>query len=112
MFLPLSSLFIESSKGEFPMLRLRSLLFAATLSAAALGTGAAQAQQYYPPGPPPPGYGHPWHHGDRFYGPRHVVHHWWKYGLSRPPYGYVWVEAGPRFLLVGPDGVIDRVWGG
>jgi hypothetical protein len=111
MFLPLLHLFIGASKGDIPMTRLRALLFTSAMGFAALGATAAQAQYYAAPPPPPPGYYH-WHHGDRFYGPRHVVNHWWKYGLPRPPYGYVWVSAGPRFLLVGPDGVIDRVWGG
>jgi len=82
------------------------------MAVTSLAGTAAQAQQYYAP-PPPPGYYHHWHHGERYWGPRHVVYHWWKYGLPAPPPGAVWVEAGDshHFVLVGGDGYVIRAWG-
>jgi hypothetical protein len=78
----------------------------AVLCAATLAAPAAIAQNY----PPPPGYEHHWHQGDRFDGPHRIVHHWRRYHLAPPPYGYVWVQDHGHFLLIGPDGVISRVW--
>jgi Nickel/cobalt transporter regulator len=97
------------------LMKLRSLFLATVLATASLGAAAAQAQ-YYPHPAPPPGYGHPdhyhqWHHGDRYYGPREVVHHWGNYHLPPPPYGFVWVRSGGQFLMLGRDGMIARVWG-
>jgi Ni/Co efflux regulator RcnB len=93
------------------MNKLRSFLVTGTAIVMALGSAAvAQAQYYHQP--VPPGYyhhHHHWHAGDRYYGPRHFVH-WRRYRLPPPPYGYVWVQAGPQFLLIGPGGVISRVW--
>ena len=86
--------------------RLRSVLLAA-IAAATLSAAAAQAQPYYQPGPGP-GWHH-WHHGDRFYGPRHVVIHWRRHHLPPPPPGSVWVQEGPQFVLVGRDGFVLRV---
>jgi len=94
-------------------MKLHSLLLATVVATASLGAAAAQAQYY--PNPPPPGYGHPgyyhhWHHGERYYGPRDVVHHWGRYHLPPPPYGYAWIRSNGQFLMVGGDGVIARVW--
>jgi Ni/Co efflux regulator RcnB len=87
--------------------RLRSILFAA-VAAASFGTCVAQAQPYQP-GPPPPGWHH-WHRGDRYYGPRRVVTHWNHYHLPPPPYGSVWVQEGPQFVLLDGRGFVTRVW--
>lgn len=94
--------------------RLHSILFAA-MAAASLGASVAQAQPYSQPGPPPPHYNHPptwrhWHAGDRYYGPRRVVTHWDRYHLPPPPYGSVWVQEGPQFVLIGGNGFVTRVW--
>jgi Ni/Co efflux regulator RcnB len=93
------------------MNKLRSFLVAGTAVIASLGTAAVAQAQYYHPAPP--GYYHHhhyWHAGDRYFGPRHIIVHWHHYRLPPPPYGYVWVQAGPQFLLIGPGGVISRVW--
>jgi hypothetical protein len=93
------------------MNKLRSFVVAGTALVMSLGTAAVAQAQYYPP--PPPGYWHHhhhWHPGDRYFGPRHVIVHWYHHHLPRPPYGYVWMQDGPQFLLVGPGGVISRVW--
>jgi hypothetical protein len=92
------------------MRKLSTLLAVSVLASAALGAGLAQAQVYAPP--PPPGYYHHWHHGDRFYGHRHVEYHWDRYHLPPPPPGTFWVHDGPQFLLLDGHGVILRVWGG
>jgi hypothetical protein len=100
-------------KGEYLMKRLTKLhlpsaVAAAALAVATLGASAAQAQYY---APSPPGYTHHWHHGDRFYGHRDVVDHWDRYRLPPPPRGAYWVHDGPRFVLLGGDGIVIRVWG-
>ena len=92
------------------MNKLRSFLVTGTAIVMALGSAAVAQAQYYQP--VPPGYWHHhhhWHVGDRYYGPRHFVH-WRRHHLPPPPYGYVWVQEGPQFLLIGPGGVISRVW--
>ena len=38
--------------------------------------------------------------GDRYYGPRDVVHHWGRYHLPPPPYGYVWIRSNGQFLML------------
>ena len=46
---------------------------------------------------------HRWVRGERFYpvyGRSYVVGDWYRYHLSRPPYGYHWVRYGDDFLLV------------
>jgi Ni/Co efflux regulator RcnB len=70
--------------------RLRSILFAA-VAAASFGTCVAQAQPYQP-------------------GPRRVVTHWNHYHLPPPPYGSVWVQEGPQFVLLDGRGFVTRVW--
>jgi Ni/Co efflux regulator RcnB len=92
------------------MNKLRSFFVAGTALVMSLGTAAVAQAQYYTP---PPGYWHHhhhWHVGERYYGPRHIIMHWRRHDLPPPPYGYVWVQYGPRYLLIGPDGVITRVW--
>jgi Ni/Co efflux regulator RcnB len=92
-----------------PMNKLRLVFAAGTALVMSLGTATMAQAQYYPP----PGYYHHHHHwyvGDRYYGPRHIIVHWRHFRLPRPPYGYVWVQYGPQFLLIGPNGVISRVW--
>jgi len=91
------------------MTKLRNLLLAGAVAAASLTATAAQAQYYQ--APPPPGYYHHWHHGDRYWGPRHIVYHWDYYHLPPPPYGTVWVHDGPNFLLLDSYGNVVRVWG-
>jgi Nickel/cobalt transporter regulator len=91
------------------MNKFRSFLIASTVAVLSLGSAAVAQAQYYP-APPPGYYHHYWHEGDRYYGPRHIVRHWRYYHLPPPPYGYVWVQTGPQFLLIGPGGVISRVW--
>jgi Ni/Co efflux regulator RcnB len=93
------------------MNKLRSLFVAGTALVLSLGTAAVAQAQYYPP--PSPGYWHHhhhWHVGERYYGPRHIIVHWRYHHLPPPPYGYVWVQAGPQVLLIGPDGRIAREW--
>jgi hypothetical protein len=96
---------IERSR---PMRLIRPLFLAAAVACAALGATAAQAQYYAPP-PPPGYYHHHWHRGERYDGPREIVHHWDHYRLPPPPYGYVWIRDGHDFLLVRGDGLIARV---
>lgn len=94
------------------MNKLRSFFVAGTALVMSLGTAAvAQAQHYAPP----PGYWHHhhhhhWHVGEWYHGPRHIIVHWRRHDLPPPPYGYVWVQYGPQFLLIRPDGMIMRVW--
>jgi Ni/Co efflux regulator RcnB len=93
------------------MNRLRSFLVTGTAVVMSLGGGAMAQAQYYQPAPP--GYyyhHHHWHAGERYYGPRHIIVHWRRYRLPPPPHGYVWVQEGPQYLLVGPGHVIYRVW--
>ena len=92
------------------MNKLRSFFVAGTALVMSLGTAAVAQAQYYAP---PPGYWHHhhhWHVGERYHGPRHIIMHWRRHDLPPPPYGYVWVQYGPQYLLIGPDGVITRVW--
>jgi hypothetical protein len=94
------------------MKHFRSFLLASAVATLSLGATAAEAQYYAPPSPPPGPYHHHhrWHQGDRYYGHGHVIHHWARYNLPPPPYGYVWVQDGPTFLLLGGGGVIERVF--
>jgi Ni/Co efflux regulator RcnB len=92
------------------MNKLRSLFVMGTTLAMSLGTTTVAQAQYYAPSPGYYHHHHYWHAGDRYYGPRHVIVHWRRHRLPPPPYGYVWVAYGPQFLLLGPDGVVSRVW--
>ncbi|HQT46671.1 MAG TPA: RcnB family protein [Acidocella sp.] len=92
------------------MPRFRTLLLASALAFAPLLLAAAQAQHRHP-APPPPAYPHHWHRGDRYFGHRHVEHHWRYYRLPPPPHGTVWVRQGGGFLLLDGRGIILRVWG-
>ncbi len=85
------------------MTRLRFLVLALAFAAPSLSAVAAQAQVYHP---------RHWQRGDRYTGPRHVVGDWRRYHLSQPPRGYAWVQNGRGYLLIGPNGMVTRVWGG
>ena len=92
------------------MNKLRTFVFAGTALVMSLGTAAVAQAQYYAP---PPGYWHHhhhWHVGERYHGPQHIIVHWRRHDLPPPPYGYFWVQYGPQYLLIRPDGVITRVW--
>lgn len=109
------------------MKRLISTSLAAALALTTIGATAAIAQPY--PGGPgyhpgyddhggpghhddhggPPGHWHQWHRGDRFYGDRHSVD-WRHYHLRPPPPGYMWVQNGGEFVMIGvASGVIADV---
>ncbi|OYV32267.1 MAG: hypothetical protein B7Z80_27420, partial [Rhodospirillales bacterium 20-64-7] len=56
---------------------------------------------------------HRWHHwrpGDRYDGPRYIVHRWRYYHLPPPPPGAYWVNEGGRFVLVGGNGLVIRLF--
>lgn len=62
----------------------------------------ADHHPYYNPGHYPPRYGYRnrWERGHRYNGPVYVVQDYGYYHLRRPPYGYHWVQADNRYLLV------------
>lgn len=53
---------------------------------------------------PPGWYAHQWRHGDMlpalFWSQDYWLLNYWLYGLSPPPYGYVWVRDGGDALLI------------
>ncbi|AVP58957.1 hypothetical protein C7H73_03375 [Pulveribacter suum] len=61
---------------------------------------------------PPQGLAYPggdyrWERGQRYHGPRQVVHDWRHQRLRPPPAGYQWVRAESGYLLLAvPTGLI------
>ncbi len=99
------------------MIRLRNLLMATAIATTALGAGTALAQPYpYDHHDGWYDHDHHWHHwhhwrpGDRYDGPRYIVHNWGYYHLPPPPPGAYWVNTGGRFVLVGGNGLVIRLF--